>query len=515
MSSRKELAKRNIVWGFIYRLISVLGPFVTRSLFISRLGADYLGLNGLFSSVLQMLSLAELGFSSAVVFCMYKPAAEGDTELVGAYLAYFKKIYRNIGLVVLACGIALVPFLDIFVKGTAPSDVNLKTAYLVYLSNTAISYLMYAYKQSILSAYQRNDLISKVNMIASLLMYSAQLLVLIIAPNFYLYILLLPAMTIASNLITACLTDYCFPEYRDSRIKGLYLSKERKAEIRKHVGGLMVNRICSTTRDSMDSIVISTFLGLTSVAQYSNYFCVISSIFSVLSTINSAVGNSIGNSVAVETPDKNYQDLRLFSFMYAMVSGVCTACLVVLFQPFIELWVGDAMLLPFGMAVLFSIYFYARTIGDIRSLYENATGIWWQMKGRMVVEAVLNVALNLLLVNALGLYGVVLGTIVSLVSVNFLYGARLVFNLYFKNGKTLEHYLDHLSYACTAALACSFSFAVTQFVFVDGFVGIALKGFITVLVSALVETAVFARSDRFKNAIHFASGFIGIRGNHD
>ena len=509
--NRKEYAKRNIVWGVIYRIVSVLGPFVIRSLFISRLGAEYLGLNGLFTSVLQILSLAELGFSSAIVFSMYKPAADGNVQLVREYLAYFKKIYRFIGLIVLVVGVALIPFLDYFVKGDIPENVDIRLAFIIYLINTAASYLTFAYKQSVLSAYQRNDFISKASMLTVCMQYALQLLVLVLTPNYYLFIIILPLTTVLNNCFLSIITDRVFPEYRSGLLNGLTLEPSRRAEIRKHVGGLMINRICSTTRDSFDSIVISTFLGLTAVAQYSNYFCVISSLFSVLTTINSAVGNSIGNSVATETPSKNYHDLRLFTFMYAMVACVCASCLSVLYQPFIKLWVGSDMLLPYGMMVLFCMYFYVRSIGDIRSLYENATGIWWQMRWRMISEAALNVILNLALVNFFGIYGIVLATIISLLCVNFLYGARLVFQLYFKNGKTTEHYLDHLLYAFVTFVSCFICCIIVGHVSDGNFILLLLKAVLTVCVSLAIECLFFFRTNRFRLMIDFIKGFFHVR----
>ena len=164
-SDRIKNTRRNAIWGIVNKFITILLPFITRTVLIYVLGVEYVGINGLFSSILQVLSLAELGFSSAIVYSMYKPLAENDNDVVCALLQFYKKIYRCIGSIVLIIGVALIPFLKYLISGSCPSDVNIYVVYIIYLLNTSCSYFLFAYKKSLLSAVQRQDIISKVAMI--------------------------------------------------------------------------------------------------------------------------------------------------------------------------------------------------------------------------------------------------------------------------------------------------------------------------------------------------------------
>ena len=160
---RTKNTKRNITYGFVQVLSSLLLPFIVRTIIIYRFGVDYLGLNSLFTSIISVLSLMELGFGSAVVYSMYKPVAENDTEQICAYLAYYRRIYRFIGFAVLAAGILLMPFLKSLIRDPSlPGGLNLYSTYLIFLVNSSLSYLLFGYLTSIPTAFQRQDILSRI-----------------------------------------------------------------------------------------------------------------------------------------------------------------------------------------------------------------------------------------------------------------------------------------------------------------------------------------------------------------
>ena len=205
--SRTKNTKRNIFWGVINKLITLVLPFLTRTVMIRTLGAEYLGLNSLFSSILQVLNLTELGFSSAIVYSMYRPIAENDKDSICALLNAFRKIYKIIGVAILAAGLSLLPFLPHLIHGSAPKDINIYYVYLVYLSNTAISYLLYAYKTALPNAFQRVDVISNITSITLGGMYILQIVILIGIKQYYPYIIILPICTVVNNIITSNYVD--------------------------------------------------------------------------------------------------------------------------------------------------------------------------------------------------------------------------------------------------------------------------------------------------------------------
>ena len=501
--SRSKNVKRNIIWGVTQKVLSVLLPFFVRTALIYSLGAAYVGLNSLFTSILSVLSLAELGFASAVAFSMYEPIAKEDKRQVLLLLQYFRKVCRAIGIAILVLGLCLMPFLDYMIEGAKPEDVNLQVAFAIFLANTVISYLACGYRQTLLDAYQRNDVVSKVNTAVSLILNLTQIVLITLVPNYYLYALALPLLTIAQNMAIAYLSNRLYPEYRSANFIDSDLNACEKRKIRKRVAGIMVYRTCQITRDSFDSIFISAFLGLTVVACYSNYFLIVSSLLAILEVMCSAMTASVGNSIASESSEKNFKDMRLFMFLYATIATVCLACFLSLCQLFMTLWVGDGLLLSDSVVILLGVYFYVRVIGDIRSVYVDATGLWWELKGRSILEALLNIVLDYLLVQVIGVAGAILATVVSMLLINYFWGSEVVFSHYFKNKKLHIFFLDNALYTIAAVIACSAAWLICSQFGALSWIWFVIKGIVAVLSSSAVLLILFFKSKRFKEAWTF------------
>lgn len=211
--SRLKNTVRNTSYGIIFKIINIVGAFVSRTLLIYFLGVRYVGLDGLFTSVLSLLSMAELGFNSAIIYKLYKPIANNDTSEVCALLSFYKRIYRIIGVVVCVIGLSILPFLKNFIKGDVPEDVNVYTLFLVYLLNSCLTYWLFAYKTAVLSANQREDLPNKINSITLIIKYIVQISLLVCFRNYYLYVIVLPLTTILSNIGNAYMANKFFPQY--------------------------------------------------------------------------------------------------------------------------------------------------------------------------------------------------------------------------------------------------------------------------------------------------------------
>lgn len=220
--SKTENSFRNMFWGIMNKILVMFWPFLIRYLMIRKIGIEYLGLSSLFSSILQMMSLAELGFGSAMVYAMYKPIAEGNVSEINALLGLYKRVYRWIGLIIFVIGISLIPFLPYLVNGSYPENINIYILYLIYLLNTACSYWLFAYKSSLFTAYHRIDITSKITGIVNMLMYIMQCCALLFVQNYYMYTIAIPLATIVSNIITDFWARKMFPE-----LKGLALSIKR------------------------------------------------------------------------------------------------------------------------------------------------------------------------------------------------------------------------------------------------------------------------------------------------
>lgn len=494
---RSENARRNIYVGIINKIITIFLPFVVRTVTIKTIGVDYLGLNSLFSSILQVLNLTELGFSSAIVYCMYKPIAENDTETLCGLYNYFKNVYRIIGIIILLCGVLLTPFLPYLISGNPPIGINIYIVYWIYLFNTSVTYMLYAYKSSIPNAMQRTDMVNLVSMISMAGMYISQIVVLVAFKDYYLYIILMPLFTIVNNLLLSFIVDKAFPTIKCSG----QISKETKKEIKVKLTGLMINKICQITRNSFDSICISAFLGLTVTAMYNNYYYVINALVGFSTIIIQSLTAGVGNSSIIESREKNYRDMRKINFIYMWLGGWATICLLCLYQPFMKIWMGNSYLFPYGVVVSFSIYFYALKMGDIRGLYSDANGLWWENRFRAIAESLANLVLNILLGKLLGVYGIIIATLTSLLIINFGMGSQIVFKHYFKNGKMGEYFNDHFKYAITTGIAALPTIYICSLVVGNDWIILISRFAICCVLPNLIYYVIYRRNEVYKEAL--------------
>ena len=456
MDSRSKNSMRNVVAAFISKLVATLLPFLTRTLIIYYIGELYLGLNGLFTSLLMILNLSELGIGSALVFCMYKPAANNDEKQLKALLNLYKRIYRAIGGVLLFVGLIITPLVPALIKGEYPKDINIYIVYLVFLVNTAISYFAYAHKKALLTAFQRNDILSYIETVVNILVYGLQILVLILWPNYYLYILVYPIMTMVDNIWVGFLTKKRYPElYCEGEV-----DKNEKQEIKKYVYGIALQKLCSTARSSSSNIIISIFLGLFSVAVFGNYYYVMIALHTFFYQVPMAIRSSVGNSVVSEPVKKNYTDFKSLMMVYSFLTGWSAICLFCLFQPFMHLWMGEKMMLPLSSIILMSLYYVVLQLTDIFELYKDAAGLWWFGRYRVVMETISNLLLSSIGGYFFGINGVIIGIIISILFFGHGYGCYIVYNNYFRDNKYWE-YLKYLAFYFVAIIICA---VITYFI---------------------------------------------------
>ena len=408
--SRTKNTIRNIRAGLIYKIVTIVLLFINRTAILWVLGAEFTGLTSLFASILQVLNLAELGFNTAIVYSLYKPMAEKDEKKICEIVSLFKKIYTIIGTIIFLGGLLVLPFIPHLIKGTYPSTINIYILYLLYLTNSAISYYLFAYKECLLIADQREDIVENIRTIVENARYIIQLVVLLTTKNFYIYMIVAIFGTIITNICIEIITKKRYSYYKK-------ISSKLKipAELKKQVSGLMINRICDTFRNSFDCLIISTFLGLVSTAIYSNYYYVYSALYGIMLIICNSMSASVGNSIIVKTEEENYKNMETFYWMFTWIIGTTTVCLGCLYQPFMKMWAGDNLLLSNCNMFLFCIYYYAINMNNIRNQYITGTGIWWHLKVSYLIEAIANLLLNIILGKLFGITGVLIATIITII----------------------------------------------------------------------------------------------------
>ena len=424
---RKKNAIRNMAAGLVNRMFVMVVPVIIRSLMINHMGELYLGANNLFSTIIQVLSMSELGISSAIVQSMYKPIAKSDKDTLCSLLDYYRKCYIVIGCVIMTAGMIVMPFLPHLIKGTPPEGINLYALYIIYLLNSVVSYFAFAYRGSLLSAFQREDIVSNVDTVIVVAKGILQIGAILITNNVYVYAIVQPVLTIAANIIRAIITKKIYP---DIIPKGK-LEKSIKKEITTKIKGLFVNKICAVSRNTLDNLYISKMFGLADVAYYGNYYFVLYAVNILLNTINASVTAGIGNSVASESKEKNYRDFVKFNGIYMILSIWCCVFMMVLYQPFIAIFYGENCLYNISMPIAFCAYLFSLCMGSVLYIYANCEGLWYHFQVISILEVIGNVILNYVFGKLFGIVGIVCATIVTIWLFNFAMGARITFKKYF------------------------------------------------------------------------------------
>lgn len=499
---RTKNAIRNIGYGFILRAYQMIVPFFMRTAMIYLMGVQYLGLNSLFASVLQVLNLAELGVGSAMVYGMYQFIADDDDAMICALMKLYRTYYRVIGLVIAIIGGAVTPVIPKLISGEVPDGMNVYILYLLNLSATVLSYWLFAYKNSILQAHQRTDVVNKVSLVTSTIQYALQLVVLVAFKNYYYFVIVMLITQALTNVVTAWAANKLYPQFQPKgRIDKTYVR-----QINGKIKDLFTSKIGAIIYDSADTIVISAFLGLTVLAMYQNYFYILSAVSGLISTVFTACTAGIGNSIVVETQDKNFNDFNKFTMIVCWIAGVCATAMLCIYQPFMELWVGEDLMFPISAVVCFVIYFFVRQLNSLYNLYKDASGMWHEDRFRPLAAALTNLILNLILVQHIGIYGILISTVLAITCVGMPWLLKNLFGVIFNKTYMTEYLKKLLFYIVTVGCSCAITYFICSFINFGLITTILLRGVLCAIIPNVIYYVAYRRTSAFEQLLVMVNG---------
>ncbi|MGE5627281.1 MAG: lipopolysaccharide biosynthesis protein [Solirubrobacterales bacterium] len=412
---RTKNSIKNVMVALIGQLVNVLSAFVCRTVFIYVLGAEYLGVNGLFSNILSMLSLAELGVGSAIIYNMYGVLAVRDEEKLKSLTAFYAKAYKVIALVVALCGIGLMPFLGTII-GDTPNIANIKSIYLLFLLNSVISYF-FSYKASILMADQKNYIVVIRQQAFKIIQTVIQIFILFASKSYILYLVVQIVCGLASNIIISIKANSIYPYLKEKDIKPLDLNE--KKNIYKYVRAAMYHKIGDVVVNSTDNILISHYVGVFWVGLYSNYILILQMLNAFISQVFKAITGSVGNLNALESKEKSYEVYNKIFFLNFWIYGFCSVCLWNLFNPFIMMWLGTRYLLDARIVLLIVINFFIAGMRQCNLTYSDTLGLFWNDRYKPLFESIINLVVSIILLQKIGMVGVLLGTLISTLTTSF------------------------------------------------------------------------------------------------
>ena len=483
----------NIKYAIInYMIINVL-KFLVRIVFIQALPIEYLGVNGLFTNVLAMLSLAELGIGPAIVYSLYKPLAYGDKSTVKAIMHLFKKAYIAIGVIIIFLGLLLYPWLDSFIKdGQVVPDMHY--FYMVFLLNTVVSYL-WTYKRSLLIADQKQYVVNIYQTVVQIIVAVLQILVLVIFESYWCFIILMLLGTVLENFSIARKADKEYPYLRETADE---LDVYIKQQIVKNVKAMIFHKIGGMVVFSSSNLVLSKFAGLAAVGLYSNYYMVIIGLNAFAGKFFEAITASVGNLMVVEESGKKVKAFKFTEFITALQGSICFCGLYVLLNPFVTLWVGREYLFSEVVVAAMAFSFYLTYMRKVVCVFKDAAGLYWNDRYKPLAESIINLTFSIYLTIHYGVIGVVLGGIISTLLTCFWVEPYILFN----NGinvKLKDYFIDYFKFTVVAFCAT----LVSKFIYTNLFDEVTLINFIAgmflcVVITLLLWSAAFRNREEMQ-----------------
>lgn len=501
--SRTENAINAFVLTALSNIINIAMGLVYRSAFLHLLSAEYLGVNGLFTNILSVMSIAELGITNSIMYRMYKPIKDNDIQQIGQIIAFLKKAYRLIMISILGFGIILLPFLRLLISDASeiPADINLYVVYGIFMFQTLSSYF-FSYNQIILSADQKQYYLSLCTLSTNMFRYVSQLCVLWFTRNYVLTLMIGICITVFSNFIVSCYASQTYKEVM--HYKGR-ISSKLKYNVLNDVKATAFHRIGGKIVTSTDSILISKYVSLAAVGLYSNYSFIIVNLESVIAQALGAFASSIGNASVTLSKGENYKIFKKLQFASLCVGLITTVCLYVLTEPFIRFWVGAEMILSKGVLIFLCVDYYFTITRQICLSFTNATGLFIKDKLRPIFQSVINLTVSIVLVNQIGLVGVFIGTVISYLVTVFWREPMILFKYYF-DCSSKEYWISFILFAVMTIVDCCLVSNIVRNT-VTGVLGWAVTGILAVVISVITIAIFTFHSEEFR---FYSSFFIQI-----
>lgn len=503
-SERKKSSFKNMITAVSSNVLTIIVGLVAQAVFIKILGSEYLGLNGLFSNVISMLGIVELGMGSAIIYNMYKPIAEENHEKIKSLMQFYKKSYRIITLIISIIGIMIIPFIKYIVDiESVTVGINVYLVYILFLLETICSYIL-SYKRSMLYADQKEYITNIIHMGYTILVNTMQLTFLYFTHDYYLYLIIKVMMRLVENIVISSYVNRRYSYLLDNNVTKLDSKTEK--DIFQKIKALFFHKIGTFIVSGTDNIIISKYLGLVTVGLYSNYYMIINAVQTVINHIIQATRASVGNLLVTESKTKQFDIFNKIRFVNFWISCFSSICIFVIMDSFITIWIGYKFVLPTKVLLVLVINFFIVSSRSTYGAFKEAAGIFYEDRFVPIIESILNIVLSIIFVKKFGLMGVFMGTIASgLVLWCYSY-PKYVYNKLF--GRKISDYIkETIYYFIIFILIAGFTYSLAILISFDN---VYLQFISNVLIALIVPNVImlllFSKDENFKYFINMLKG---------
>ena len=501
---RTKNSIKNIIIALILNLISIIIGLISQKVFISSLGTEYLGINGLFTNIISMLGIVELGLGSAIIYNLYKPVADNNKKKIKSLMHFYKISYRIIAVVVTIIGLLIIPFLGLIVKDVNISE-NLIIIYLLFLTDIVCSYLL-TYKRSILYAYQKSYIINIVHIGYLLCMNLFQILILIYTKNYYLYLIIKIIARIIENIVITKIANKSYPILLEKDVTPL--DKKTKKDIFTKIKALLLHKIGGFVVLGSDNIIISAFLGVNTVGLYSNYSMIINVLVNLSNQAFSAITASVGNLLVTSNNKKTYSVYKNIFFANTWLAGFIANGLLVCMDSFVNIWLGERYLLSTSVLLVLCINLYLQITRYTNNSFKEAAGIYYEDRFVPIIESVVNIVMSIVLLHYFGLAGVFMGTICSNLVLHLYSYPKFVYTRLFKKNYS-DYYHNFFKNFIIVTLIGGITFCISRIiVFNNLFLNLFWNIFVCLLIPNVLFFAYYRKSSELSYYANLLSSIL-------
>ena len=478
LEQRTSNTIKNSIVGLAAQLLQVISSFVCRMIFVRTLTEAYLGINGLFGNILSILSLGELGIGSAITFELYRSLAHKDDEQTHSLMAFYKKAYAYIGLIIGFIGLLIFPFINNLVHTSSNLNENIYLMYGLYLANTVISYF-FSYKSSIIEAAQQNYVLTIIHTAVTIAQNIMQCIALIIYRNFIIYLSIQIVCSIGYNVFVALAADQMFPILKEKNAKPL--PEEQKKKMFVNVKDIFIGSVAGRLVNSTDNIIITALSGLASTGLNSNYALLYATLITFTTKVQMGIKASIGNVNAIDSKERRLKLFDEVHFVFFWMYFWCACCFILLVQDVISICFGTKYVMPFSVAVITGLNFYVAEEGTVVEIFKETMGLFSKGKYSSIATGVINIILSIVLGKQYGIQGILLATFISRMVTTRWYFPYVTFKYGFESSSK-RYFLDSIKYWMEGITIYILTYYICSFVTLDAIWSLLVKGMICLII---------------------------------
>lgn len=487
---------RNSFFSVLSQVILIIVGFFSQRVMNLRMGEELVGMNGVISNIISILSVSELGISSAVIYHLYRALAEKNEQKISALMNLYRRAYYIFAAVITGLGLAVLPFVHLFLRENSFSLEYVRVIYCLWLARTVLSYLL-SYKRSVLIADQREYIVSIITLAANVINYLSIIVIVELLQNYVLVLCINIMVEAVLNIWISLYVDKKYPYLR--KMKKEPLDKNIALNIWKDIKNIFVTRLSTKLLSSTDNMIISGFISVAAVGLYSNYCLITQSLINIVTALSNAVQPSVGNMFIEGNQEKNYQVLRQVTFVFFLLAAFASVCLFSLITPFVtDFWLGEKYQLGPEIVVCCVINFFLLTLGMPLAMMMGVTGLFDKERNLSLIVAAANLMISLILVKPLGITGVLAGTFISY-CIQIIFRIRVFFYryLHMNCGRYIS---DMIQYCVIAAVETVLVYFVTAKIYQKG----SILSFLLIMVICaaapnLFHFLIYRRSWRFQS----------------